>query len=208
MFDTCVHIDVHNRKRYRCREKLAKEQLKCKRRPPPERKRNRISPGRCANKSKGTQNPNCNDDAYRVTLSPRRRRAPEDRERDKQRAEYMATGGDGRSRRRRVAAARRVLVDDDPPVPVSGSSLERGALVPVIFSAAGPLVAGRGAVEPETGRRPRFLVFHAHPQIVELPEVAVLEEVRDACTTKGPKRKTHAHTYGILWHTLAAQACN
>lgn len=117
----------------------------------------------------------------------------------------MATGGDhGRSRRRRAAAVRRVLVDD-PSVPFGGSSLERGALVPVIFGAAGTLVAGRGAVEPETGRRPRFLVFHAHPQIVELPEVAVLEEVRGACTTKGAKRKTRIR---IIRHTLAAQACN
>jgi len=93
------------------------------------------------------------------------------------------TGGDG-PRRADVAAAGRAVVGGP-----KSATAARGALLasrPALVLGDGPPVAdavNRGAVEPELADRPGLLLFDAHPEIVELPEIAILEEVRRTCVT-------------------------
>lgn len=86
-------------------------------------------------------------------------------------------------RRADLAAARRAVVCG----PKSATAARRALLTsrPALVLGDGPPVAvspaDRSAVEPELADRPGLLLFDAHPEIVELPEISILEEVRCTC---------------------------
>lgn len=92
--------------------------------------------------------------------------------------------GDG-PRRADVAAAGRTVVGGPKPSTAARSALLTGRPAPVLGHwppvAVSPDTVNRGAVEPELADRPGLLLFDAHPEIVELPEIAILEEVRCTC---------------------------
>lgn len=92
--------------------------------------------------------------------------------------------GDDGPRRANVAATRRPVVGSPKSATAARSALltSRPALVfdwpPISVS---PTTSSRSAVEPELADRPWLFLFDAHPEIVELPEIAILEEVRCPC---------------------------
>jgi len=101
----------------------------------------------------------------------------------------MTGADDGRRRRADVAAAAgRPVVGGPKSATAARSALLTGrpALVfdgpPVSVSPA--TATSRSAVEPELADRPGLFLFDAHPEIVELPEVVILEEVRCTCSTR------------------------
>jgi len=88
--------------------------------------------------------------------------------------------GDGPRRADVAAAAGRTVVGGPKSAtPARGALLTRRP-APVLGDGP-PVAVDRSAVEPELADRPGLLLFDAHPEIVELPEVAILEEVRRTC---------------------------
>jgi len=92
--------------------------------------------------------------------------------------------GDNGPRRTNVVASRQPIIDGLKTATATRSALltSRAALVfdwpPISVSST---ASSRSAVEPELADRPGLFLFDTHPEIVELPEIAILEEVRCPC---------------------------
>jgi len=109
----------------------------------------------------------------------------------------------GGPRRVDLAAARRAVIGGPKTATAARSALLTSR--PAFVLGDGPSVAvspadtvDRSAVEPELADRPRLLLFDAHPEIVELPEISILEEIRCTCVIN-----THIIVFSIfISHTV------
>jgi len=122
----------------------------------------------------------------RLSVSgPLKPQTADGRERHGQRQQQTATAAVDRPRRHRGrGGGRRPLARRGGPQSSAPAAAGRRTVGWNGRAPAAVVVAVRGgrAAEPELTDRPGLLLFDAHPQVVELPERAVLEEVRGTCT--------------------------